>query len=253
VRVKQLLYNLKISGRLLSFCLAVPFVLHAQDPGAQQDAEAAREKLLKAADQLDMIESNSETTKTAVDNMKADIVKLQDENTALKQQLSELQATFDKAESARIKERQVLLDEVAKMVATGKGSSVAKSSTKKKDPSTASTTSSQVKTPATDANAVNVTPAANSDVPPGTDPTSAVGGTTGDNPGAAGDANAGGAQPEKGYYHVVESGETLTLICSAYRQQGVHVTVAQVLKANGLTDKSILKVGQKLFIPKPGN
>jgi LysM repeat protein len=32
----------------------------------------------------------------------------------------------------------------------------------------------------------------------------------------------------------------------------VNVTVAQVRRANGLTAKSTLKTGQKLFIPKPG-
>jgi LysM repeat protein len=57
---------------------------------------------------------------------------------------------------------------------------------------------------------------------------------------------------QKGYYHVVASGETLTLISAAYRQNGVNVTVAEIQKANGLTDKSVLRIGQKLFIPKPG-
>ncbi len=59
-------------------------------------------------------------------------------------------------------------------------------------------------------------------------------------------------KPQKGYYHVVENGETLTMICAAYRDQGVKVSIAQVRKANGLTEKSVLKAGQKLFIPKPG-
>ncbi len=39
---------------------------------------------------------------------------------------------------------------------------------------------------------------------------------------------------------------------SVLRNNGVNVTVAQIRKANGLTEKSILKPGQKLFIPKPG-
>jgi LysM repeat protein len=58
-------------------------------------------------------------------------------------------------------------------------------------------------------------------------------------------------KPQKGYYHVVESGETLSMICEAYRDEGVKVTTAQVRRANGLTSRSVLKVGQKLFIPKP--
>ena len=41
------------------------------------------------------------------------------------------------------------------------------------------------------------------------------------------------------------------MICTAYRQNGIKVTVSQIRKANGLTEKSVLQVGQKLFIPKP--
>jgi LysM repeat protein len=50
----------------------------------------------------------------------------------------------------------------------------------------------------------------------------------------------------------VEDGQTLSMICAAYRAEGVPVTVSEVRKANGLTEKSVLKPGQKLFIPKPG-
>jgi LysM repeat protein len=57
---------------------------------------------------------------------------------------------------------------------------------------------------------------------------------------------------KKGYYHVVAMGETLSMIVDAYRDQGVHTTVAAVRKANGLTDDQGVKAGQKLFIPKPG-
>ena len=56
----------------------------------------------------------------------------------------------------------------------------------------------------------------------------------------------------RGYYHVVESGETLTMICAAYRADGIKVSLSEVRKANGLSSKSSLKVGQKIFIPKPG-
>ena len=41
------------------------------------------------------------------------------------------------------------------------------------------------------------------------------------------------------------------MICEAYRDHGVNVTVSEVRKANGLAPKSTLKTGQKLFIPKP--
>ena len=42
------------------------------------------------------------------------------------------------------------------------------------------------------------------------------------------------------------------MICEAYRENGVNVTVSEIRKANGLTADSVLKAGQKLFIPKPG-
>jgi LysM repeat protein len=42
------------------------------------------------------------------------------------------------------------------------------------------------------------------------------------------------------------------MIVAAYNDNGVKVTVADVRKANGLSEKSGVKAGQKLFIPKPG-
>ncbi len=234
---------------LLSFALSFSAIskLRAQDPGAQQDAEAAREKLLKAADQLDNIQSNSESTKLAVDGMKTDVTKLQadvqqlqTENASLKQQLTDLQAAFDKAEAAHAKERQVLLDSVADMIKQSGGSKPA--STKKK-PAPSADSASTAKTPATDSSpapAENSTATALTPPPdPAPTPTTPA-------------AETPPPKPQKGYYHVVASGETLRLICNAYRDNGVNVTVADIQKANGLTDKSVLKVGQKLFIPKPG-
>jgi regulator of replication initiation timing len=239
----------KISPLLFSlvFCLSVTIVLRAQDPGAQQDAEAAREKILKASDELDNIEANSESTRQAVDGMKADVVKLQADvaslqadNGALKQQVADLQAALDKSEAAHAKERQVLLDSVAEMIAAGKKSGTKSSAKKKDSTATAAAPIAAVKPPDAE---TGPTPAAVAD---SGDSTAAP---------AAGDNSAPSTAPvktEKGYYHVVASGETLTLISNAYREEGVNVSVSDIQNANGLTDKSILKVGQKLFIPKPG-
>ncbi len=55
--------------------------------------------------------------------------------------------------------------------------------------------------------------------------------------------SGGGA--ETGYEHVVESGQTLSTIAAAYK-----VRVASIKKANNLKS-DIVRVGQKLFIPKP--
>jgi len=236
----------RISALLVSLVyLGMPLSVHAVDPGAAQDAEAAREKLLKAEDQLELIQSNSETTKTSVDGMKADVLKLQAdvastraENAALKQHLADLQAAFDKSETTRAKERQVLLDEVAKLVASGKSSTPVKPVAKKRE----SAAISSLEPPPEPEHAASPTPPASPSASVTENAPSTMTYTPDTPP----------VKTQKGYYHVVASGETITLICTAFRQQGVNVTVAEIRKANGLTEKSVLKVGQKLFIPKPG-
>ncbi|HEV3272621.1 MAG TPA: LysM peptidoglycan-binding domain-containing protein [Candidatus Methylacidiphilales bacterium] len=214
--------------------------LQAQDPGAQQDAEAAREKLLKAADQLDNIQANSEATKTSVDGVKTDVAalqasvtKLQSDNAALRQQIADLQAAVDEFKAEQIKARQVLIDKVAGMIAAGKDPGAAKTVKKKKEAplsEVATETSVPTKTPDAPASATDLAPP----------------------PDAISDTSSEPVKPQKGYYHVVAEGETLRLICTAYREHGVDVTLSDIRKANGLTETSVLKVGQKLFIPKPG-
>ena len=63
-------------------------------------------------------------------------------------------------------------------------------------------------------------------------------------------ANATG--PQNGYDYTIHSGDTLMAIVKAYRAQGIKVTTDQVLKANPGLDPKNLKVGQKIFIPAPG-
>ena len=246
-------YPVRISALLpgVALCLFVTVRLPAQDPGAQQDAEAARERLLKAADQLDNIQANSETTKTSVEEMKGDIVKLQGDvtklqgdNAALKQQVADLQGALDQFKAEQTAARQTLIDNVAAMIAAGKGS--ATSGKRKKE----------AITPEPDKNAsIQETPSPAGPAAPGLAPPP--------DPASGPDISAAGARaatdgspslpikPQKGYYHIVASGETLSLICSAYRDKGVKVTVSEIRRANGLTEGSSLKTGQKLFIPKP--
>jgi len=227
-----------------------------QNPGAAQDAEAAREKLLKASDQIDMIQSNSEATKLALTSMKADIAQLQADNAALKQQVADLHSELDRSEAEQAKERQALIDKVADLIAsTNKGSakSIHKHAAADDDsvPPQASHHTMEVHSPDGESAAgagANPVPAPTGNPDSASAPTETV--TT--NVSLTPPADEAPPKPQKGYYHIVEAGETLTMICTAYRQQGVKVSVAQVRKANGLTDKSVLKVGQKLFIPKPG-
>ena len=56
---------------------------------------------------------------------------------------------------------------------------------------------------------------------------------------------------ERGYEYIIQSGDTISAIVQAYRDQGVKVTIDDVLKANSGIDPKSLKVGQKIFIPHP--
>jgi LysM repeat protein len=239
VRISVLLFSAALS-------LAAPMLLRAQDPGAAQDAEAAREKLLKASDELDNIQANSESTRTAVDGVKTDVASLQqnvttlqNENAALKQQLADLQAAFDQYKADQAKERQALIDNVASMIASSGG----KSSKKKKTTAEASekTASSSSSAPSTEVHSTTPDNAPSLAPPPDNSTTNA----TNDTPPPA-------PKKEKGYYHTVVQGETVPIIAAAYRDAGVKVSSAQIRKANGLTPDSVLTPGQKLFIPKPG-
>ena len=51
---------------------------------------------------------------------------------------------------------------------------------------------------------------------------------------------------QEGYEHVVAQGETLSAIAAAYNARS-----KDIIDANGLTNPSNLKIGQKLFIPAP--
>ncbi len=227
------------------------------DPGATQDEEDQREKLLKAADQIDSIEANSEATKVALDSFKTQLSQIQDENTALKAQVSTLQDTvtrqqdaLDQMKAERVKERQALIDEVAALVAS---KPTHHAHAEDPDPTPASRKASNDDMTETTAPDVSpsLAPPAEPDstgpvhLPP--DKTSTTASTD-----SATTPPPSPPHPHKGYYHVVAPHETLSLICEAYRDHGVNVTVTEIRHANGLTSKSSLKVGQKLFIPKPG-
>lgn len=61
----------------------------------------------------------------------------------------------------------------------------------------------------------------------------------------------GGDPAERGFEYEIQSGDTLSVIVQAYREKGIKVSIDQILKANpGLVPEK-MKVGQKIFIPKP--
>jgi LysM repeat protein len=57
--------------------------------------------------------------------------------------------------------------------------------------------------------------------------------------------------PDKGYKYVIQSGDTLSVIASAYRDKNIKVTPDQILKANPGLKAEKLRVGQEIFIPAP--
>jgi LysM repeat protein len=69
-------------------------------------------------------------------------------------------------------------------------------------------------------------------------------------PADAGSATAP-ATSDKGFEYEVKSGDTLSAIIAAYREQNIKITLKQVLNANPGLDEKKLKVGQKIFIPAP--
>ncbi len=229
------------------------------DPGAAQDAEDAREKLLKASDQIDQVETNSEATKAAVDSLKTQLAQMEADNAALKTQVSALQDTvthqqeaLDQIKADRAKERQAIIDEVAALVAAKPAHH-----SHAEEADTAPATRKPVADDETASPSPSLSPPPDpSDSGPVKVPADAGSTTDSASPTASTDATPtpppATPRPHKGYYHVVAPHETLSLICEAYRDHGVKVTVAEIRRANGLTSKSPLKVGQKLFIPKPG-
>ena len=65
--------------------------------------------------------------------------------------------------------------------------------------------------------------------------------------------DAGADKEYEGFEHVIKSGDTLHAIVKAYGEQGVKLTVDQILKhpLNKKVDPDKLRVGQKIFIPAP--
>jgi LysM repeat protein len=120
----------------LLFTVSVAAALRAQDPGAEQDAIAERQKILKAADQLDLLTQQN-----------AQIVQ---QNTQLSQQITALQERLLKLETANgdlkeqlvqqqkdwAAEKEKLLKEVSKIVASGGGKPAKATETATAAPST---------------------------------------------------------------------------------------------------------------------
>jgi LysM repeat protein len=172
----------------------------------------------------------------------------------LEDTIARQQDELDKIEAGRAKERQALIDEVSALLAEKAASRHVRAAAADDGDAVAAT-----KKQAQEADADAAPPARHENAAPSLAPPPEASGPV--PPATDGDSSAPAeakpaapvatVHPRKGYYHVVAPHETLSLICEAYRDHGVEVTVAQIRRANGLTSASELKVGQKLFIPKP--
>lgn len=106
--IRKVLFSAGIAGLSLG-------PLFAQlAPGAAEDAEAERRKILKAADQVDRMDA-------AVEEMKSRIAVLEKLLEDVKQQSNSLKESLANTTAKAEKEKQSLLEEVAKMLAEMKG------------------------------------------------------------------------------------------------------------------------------------
>ena len=55
--------------------------------------------------------------------------------------------------------------------------------------------------------------------------------------------------PQKGFEHVIQKGDSLSLIVQAYKDKGVKTSTTEILKANPGLNANKLIVGHKIFIP----
>jgi len=118
-------------GPLSLFCciglILLPILASAQvDPGAREDEKAARQKLLRASDQIETIQATLDSQTTQIADMKmtigqqrTDMEALRTQLAAVKDENAALRASLAKLDAARAEERKTLLDEVGKIVADG--------------------------------------------------------------------------------------------------------------------------------------
>lgn len=95
---------------LLSLSLVLFFASLQANPAQQEDARIEREKVLRAADQLEVLLPQIEALKNEVQSLKTQMDRLQLENATFKKNLSTL-------ETSHTKERETILDEVSKILA----------------------------------------------------------------------------------------------------------------------------------------
>lgn len=106
-------YRRRLAGLVMLGLFSTDLLFSQSSPGAAEDAEAERRKILKAADQVDRMDA-------AVEDMKARISSLEKVLEELKQQSNSLKESLASAAAQSKKEKDSLLEEVSKMIAERK-------------------------------------------------------------------------------------------------------------------------------------
>ncbi len=108
----------------LGSSLPLPAQTLPSDPGAAQDAEADRKKLLKAADQIDLLQQSVDnqtqqlaSLRTQLDQARADLDAQKAQLAALKADNDSLRDSLKQLDAAREGERKALIEQVSKIVA----------------------------------------------------------------------------------------------------------------------------------------
>jgi len=217
--------SFRVSGMipLPLFFLSILFIaafLSGQTPGAREDLESERRKVLRTADLVDSIQATQEQLQADLADFKSksksfqeQIESLQVDNQKLRSDLVTLKMAIEKSEESRVKEREILIKEIGALI----------SEKTKSYPQTHGDALLKVRDEEKSVKSVDKSEKVES-VP---------------------------KEPkEKGFYHVVEKGHTLSGISEAFKQQGVSISIDEIRKANNLSKTDVIHVGQKLFIPK---
>lgn len=196
-------------------------ILHAQDGSAAAvaDQQAAQENYQKLAGRVQDLTDALDAQQKRIVALEADLRALREEQSKPnpdvvgRDELKQLSEKVKEIDDKRAADKELILDQIKQL---GQVTAAL--------PVTPTKKSAKVKK--------------NSDTPD----------TTTNNPTAA-----GGDKNYEGYEYVIKAGDTLSKVVAAYQEQGVKVTVQQILKhpLNTKVNPDKLRVGQKIFIPAP--
>lgn len=101
-----------LCSMLWAFALCTGFAQDAS-PAAKEDAAIEREKMLRAADTVEVLSARLEKLETLLASLQKDLADVKTENSSLKDQLAQ-------SETQRLKEREIIIAEVDKAVTKAK-------------------------------------------------------------------------------------------------------------------------------------